>query len=526
MLTRAGKLPELSGCCTWVSSIIFRWCYPHGHRAEKDGQGSTRTVVDFPIWIRCGDGVSGTVYKYETAHFALFYQTSGPNAVYNAAQVDGNGVPVAIDSIGAIAEQCWRLAMDTLGYKAPVGISSLIYYGQAVPSGKMPIEVADMGYANTDAPWNNAMMSLSTDPSLDQINQVGCEIVVENDFLYGSPAKPIQALAAQAPGGILYDYSTPADIYKGWKVAVSREFFHTVEFGYDYAYQYAYHNMCAVWFQLRTFPDINDHWKYLPAFITDKFGGAFASGGSIPYGNYVFVREFAHIFGDSAIRKTWEFRSRRMYIDTATLTEAPWFAEAMDSLGYSQFTLIKDYSMQIADLIYNKPVLLNDGGLYQSPAYVAQPTLTTALPNPSFYDVLQEEYFGVGDATYTWTSIVSGLHFQIDSMPAQSIAYGYIVHLPSLKIEPFDNHVVSAVFAIDTGDTAISAALIGGYLNPIVKIRFTTAPVSGIKNADRLPALFVPTRRVDILGRSLNPDAQGLVIESDGVKTVPAIQLK
>jgi hypothetical protein len=59
-----------------------------------------------------------------------------------------------------------------------------------------------------------------------------------------------------------------------------------------------------------------------------------------------------------------------------------------------------------------------------------------------------------------------------------------------------------------------------------VKIRFTTAPVSGIKNADRLPALFVPTRRVDIIGRSLNPDAQGLVIESDGVKTVPAIQLK
>jgi hypothetical protein len=194
--------------------------------------------------------------------------------------------------------------------------------------------------------------------SLDQINQAGCEIVVENDFLYGSPAKPIQVQAAQAPGGILYDYSTPADIYKGWKVAVSREFFHTVEFGYDYAYQYAYHNMCAVWFQLRAYPGIYDHWKYLPAFISDKFGGAFAAGGSIPYGNYVFVR-----------------------------------GSLRTSLG----------------------------------------TRRSARPGNS----------GRGACT-----------------------------------------------------------------------------------SIRDPALFVPTRRVDILGRSLNPDAQGLVIESDGVKTVPAIQLK
>src|SRR5450759_4026069 len=89
--------------------------------------------------------VAGTVYKYETPHFAIFYQTTGPNAVYNATQVDGNGVPVAIDSIGVYAERSWRLAIDTLGYRTPVGISSVIYYVQAVPTGKIPIEVADMG---------------------------------------------------------------------------------------------------------------------------------------------------------------------------------------------------------------------------------------------------------------------------------------------------------------------------------------------------------------------------------------------
>jgi hypothetical protein len=471
--------------------------------------------------------VTGTVYKYETSHFAIFYQTSGPNAVYNATQVDGSGVPVAIDSIGADAERSWRLAVDTLGFKAPVGISNLIYYAQAVPTGKMPIEVADLGYANNDAPWNNSMMGMSTDPSLDP-NGTGCEIVVENDFLYGSPAKPIQVLAAQAPGGILYDYSNPSDIYKGWKVTVSHEFFHTVEFGYEYAYQYAYHEMCAVWFEIRAYPNIYQHWGYLSGFISNKFGGAFSSGGSIPYGNHVFVRELAHVFGDSAIRKTWEFRSRRMYIDTGSLTEAPWFAEAMDSLGYSQFTLIKDYSVQVADLIYNRPGLFNDAGQYVSPAYVAQPVLSLGVPVAGTRNqtALGPNPFGADDFTYSWTSIPSGLHLKIDSVTAQTICFGYIVHLPSMKIDAYDNHVKSAVLAIDTGDTGISVGFVGGNPYAGALINFSYDPVSGVMKSDRLPAIFFPTRRVDIFGRPLNPDARGFVIESDGAKTIPAIQLR
>jgi hypothetical protein len=470
---------------------------------------------------------SGTVYKYETTHFAIFYQTSGPNAVYNATQVDGNGVPVAIDSIGVFAERSWRLAIDTLGYKTPVGISSLLYYAQAVPTGKIPIEVADVGYASTDAPWDYATMGVTTDPSLDP-QQLGCEIVVENDFLYGSSSKHIQAQVAQAAGGVLYDYSTDADIYKGWKVAVSHEFFHTVEFGYEYAYQYSFHEMSAVWFEIRAYPDIYHHWSYLSGFVSNKFGGAFATGGSVAYGNHVFVREFAHIFGDSSIRKIWEFRSRRMYIDTGSLTEGPWFADAMDSLGYSQFTLIKDYSVQIADLLYNRAGLFNDGALYVNPAYTTKRVLSIGIPVAGTSDqaALGPNPFGADDFTYSWTSVPSGLHLKIDSVTAQVVCFGYIVHLPSMKIEAFDNHVKSAVLAIDTGDTGMSVGLVGGNPYAGALINFSYDPVTGIMKSNKLPAMFVPTRRVDIFGRPVNPDARGLVIESDGVKTVPAIQLR
>lgn len=222
--------------------------------------------------------VTGTVYKYETTHFAIYYQTSGENAVYGSSTVDGNGVPVAIDSIGAYAERSWRLAVDTLGFKAPVGKANCIYYLNSVPSGKMPIEVADVGMANQGSPWNDPTMSIATDPSLDA-NTTGCEILLENDFIYDSN-KPIRDSSKQVSSGILYDFSTAADIYKGWKVTVSREFFHTVEFGYEYGYQYAFHEMCAVWFEVRAYPEIYHHWTYLPKFVSGGFSGAFATGSS------------------------------------------------------------------------------------------------------------------------------------------------------------------------------------------------------------------------------------------------------
>jgi hypothetical protein len=469
----------------------------------------------------------GTVYKYETTHFAIYYQKTDTHAVYGSSNVDGNGVPVAIDSIGAYAERSWRLAVDTLGYKAPVGMTTALYYQQAVPTGKMPIEVVDVGVANTGAPSSTPWMGVTCGPNVDP-NGTGNDILIENDFLYDATLKPIRDSVVQATNRLLYDFSTAADIHKGWKVAVSHEFFHTVEYGYEYAYQYAFHEMCAVWFEIRAYPEIYHHWAYLPNFVTYKYSGAFATGSSHYYSNHAFVREFAHVFGDSAVRKVWEFRSRHMYLNTTTLTEAPWFADAMDSLGYSQVELMKDYSVQIANLLYDQPGLLNDNGLYVNQPYMATPlhSSTSPVAGEKNAETIAPYNFAFNNISYSWQTISSGMHFKVDSVSSKAYAAGYIIHLPSQKITQYDNRGADVVFAIDSGDTALSIAFVVGYPSPSVNIEFTYDAITGVAVAPKSLTAFLPKIRVDLRGRPVNSDYRGLVIESDGVKTVPAIRLR
>jgi len=470
--------------------------------------------------------VTGTVYKYETTHFAIYYQTSGENAVYGSSTVDGNGVPVAIDSIGAYAERSWALAVDTLKYKSPTGMSTTIYYQQATPTGKMPIEVADVGMANQGSPWNDATMGMSTDPSLDS-KGLGCEVLLENDFIYNS-TKPIRDSSKQVSSGILYDFSTAADIYKGWKVTVSHEFFHTIEFGYEYGYQYAFHEMCAVWFEIRAYPEIYHHWTYLPKFVSGGFSGAFATGSSHYYSNHAFVREFAKVFGDSSIRKIWEYRSRHVWLDTKSMTEAPWFSQAMDSLGYSQATLLADYSVELANLLYDHAGLLNDNGLYKNQPYIASPIYKVVTPDTGFSSRLgvTPSAFGFDGITDVWQSLPAGVNFKVNQISQAAYGAGYIVHLPAQRIIQYDNHAANVVVAADSGDTAISATFVTGYPTQSASFEYTKDATTGISSVKKLRNTFIPKTRVDLMGRPVSSDYRGIVIESDGIKTIPTVQVR
>jgi len=470
--------------------------------------------------------VTGTVYTYETAHFAIYYQTSGENAVYGSSTVDGNGVPVAIDSIGAYAERSWALAVDTLKYKSPVGVAKTILYEQTVPTGKMPIEVGDVGVAASGAPYNYPWMGLTSDPSSDP-NGLGCDMVIENDFIYNS-TKPIRDSSTQVSSGILYDFSTAADIYKGWKVTVSHEFFHTVEFGYEYSYQYSFHEMCAVWFEIRAYPEIYHHWTYLPKFVSGGFSGAFATGSSHYYSNHAFVREFAKVFGDSSIRKIWEYRSRHVWLDTGSMTEAPWFSQAMDSLGYSQATLLADYSVELANLLYDHAGLLNDNGLYVNQPYAQSPLFHRGSPDTGITDrsQMEQEYFGFSGYTYSWNSIHVGMHLMIDSLSSNTACNGFITRLPSHNIEQYDCRGRNVVFPINGGDTAISTFYVTGMPNQMVTTEFTYNAVTGISSSKKMRNAFIPKTRVDLMGRPVSSDYRGIVIESDGIKTIPTVQVR
>jgi len=467
--------------------------------------------------------VTGTVYKYETTHFAIYYQTSGENAVYGSSTVDGNGVPVAIDSIGAYAERSWRLAVDTIKFKAPVGVAKTILYEQTVPTGKMPIEVGDAGVAASGAPYNSPWMGLTSDPSSDP-NGLGCDMVIENDFLYDTTLKPIRDSSNQVSSGILYDFSTPADIHKGWKVAVSHEFFRTVEYGYEHKVYNTFLEMCAVWFEMRAYPHIYHHWIYLPKFIAYGYSGAFAASSYDVNNHGSFVRELSHVFGDTAIRKVWEYRAQH----TASDDESVWFSAAMDSLGYSQATLLADYSVELANLLYDHPGVLNDSGLYVNQPYEISSFYHMTATDTGFMNQLPIEIgaFGFDGNTFYWDSIPPNMHVRVDSISSSTVGAGFVVHLPSHKIVQFAYKGKDVILPIDGSDTAISVLFVGGSNPPIIETRLTYAPVTGIASAKKLRAAFIPKIRYDYLGRPVSSDARGVVIESDGEKTVRSVKLK
>jgi hypothetical protein len=466
--------------------------------------------------------VTGTVYKYETEHFAIFYQTTGQNAVAGASQVDGSGVPYAIDSIGKFAEYSWHLAIDTLKYKAPVGVATSTLYQQAVPTGKMPIEVADVGVAVYGTPYNTTTMGMTADPSSDPDHK-GSDMLIENDFLYNSPQQGIQA---KIPSGVLYNYSSVVDMYKGWAVTVAHEFFHTVEFGYDYAYQYAFHEMCAVWFGIHAYPQIHHHWQYLKPFLQSIHSGSFATGSNAIYYNHAFVRVIASLYGDDMIRKIWELRSRFIYIDTKELDEGPWFRKSIDSLGMNEYSIIRELTTQVANLASNRPGVLNDNGQYTDTA-MFQGDSWHGIPDTGFLNTFSVSpgNFGVSEKTLSWSSLPAGMHLRILSIDPSQNEAATVIHQPSLRTITEDNRGTENVLPFDASDTAISV-FFGGFSGMTPAISFTYNPISSIKAGSQSLVQFKPTRRVDPYGRPVSEGYRGIVLESDVHQTIRTVQVR
>lgn len=465
--------------------------------------------------------VTGTVYKYETEHFAIFYQTTGKNAVAGAAQVDGSGVPYAIDSIGKFAEYSWHLAVDTLKYKAPVGRATSLLYQQAVPSGKMPLEVGDVGLAIYGTPYNTTKMGATADPSTDPDHK-GSDILVENDFLYNSPQ---QAIQAKIPSGVLYDYSTYKDMYKGWAVTVAHEFFHTVEFGYEYAYQYAFHEMCAVWFGIRAYPQIHHHWQYLRPFLQNIYSGSFATGTNAIYYNHAFVRVVASLYGDEMIRKIWELRSHYIYLDTGTLDEAPWFRKVIDSLGMNEYSIIKELTKQTAYLGANHPGLLNDSGKYSDTVFQGAKHHWTPDTTMNGGFSMTPGNFGIAIETFGWPALPSGLNLLVPGGNLNLSEATVAIQQPSLQMDLIDNRPATTILGLDPSDTAI-IVYYGGFGGYDLEGRYTHAPATLVSPRRSPTTPLKSIHRFDLYGRPISDSYHGIVIETDGLKSIRTIQVK
>jgi hypothetical protein len=110
--------------------------------------------------------------------------------------------------------------------------------------------------------------------------------VLDNDFV-GFPRSPIQSA----------------------EVTAAHEFFHAIQFGYDFGEDPWLLEATATWMEERIFDDVNDNRQYLPssqaadpATPLDFFSSL---GGSQQYGNWVFFEYLSKRFGNGVVKQIW-----------------------------------------------------------------------------------------------------------------------------------------------------------------------------------------------------------------------------
>ena len=213
-----------------------------------------------------GDGYTVAARRKCRDHFCVHWVPTTRDAPPGRGWVDTNL---------AVLNQVWRAEVGKLGYRAPLAD------GRRGGNGKLDVYLKELGrrglfgYCAPERRSRNARWLASG------------YCVIDNDFArkqFGSP--PRQSL----------------------RVTAAHEFFHAVQFAYDYGEDHWLMESTATWIEERVADKVNDNRQYLrfgqvgqPAQPLDKFN----QQGFNQYGNWAFFEYLSDRFGNGVVRTIW-----------------------------------------------------------------------------------------------------------------------------------------------------------------------------------------------------------------------------
>jgi hypothetical protein len=450
---------------------------------------------------------------YETAHFAIAYTTSGVHAVNQAGLgLNSKGVPVVIDSLGKLAEQVWRLAIDTLGYPAPIPMDSAMGYGAKTRAGKFTIELMDL--VSLQSGWaDQGYFGYASRPSSDPGGLNRLELLLENDFIEGGSNKPLRVIVDPVNNNgdsVLYDYSK--DPLKGWAVAFSHEFYHSLQYHWDAQYLYAFHEMTATWFATRAFPSIRHELQYLQIYLDNYWQSAFRSDSTYPYIHFGFVRALTRAYGDDVLKSLWP-----LHVSLFNPEESVWLHNSLMALKKDESILTMSLLKELLALYANAPSMHNNNGTF----VLRPPTIRKWFLVQDSSD--NSGVSGGGEYCGLLVRLASG-QFEsgwnvefTDDLDSSGAAAG-ILSLPSKTIRVCHPAKGRVVMGKTDGDTAYILGLMPGILDQHTahpNATFTTASQTGTR--PRQPLLMGGSikHRVDLHGRPVTSSTRGVVLERD-----------
>jgi hypothetical protein len=278
----------------------------------------------------------------EQAKALLNGSSASPSAGGRAAAAKhGDATMVMRDlfSLRAALDPAQRKVADAILARPTDGANDDYGYGYTVPAvkkckGHFCIHwVTSTADAPPSQAWVNQMLNLMNKVWKKEVNKLGYRQPVEdrgrggNDKfdvylkqlgdqgLYGfcAPERRKPGFEWLASGFCVLDndFSTlefPLPPMQSAQVTAAHEFFHAIQFGYDYGEDAWLLEATATWMEERAYDNVNDNRQYLPAgqlVDSETPLDFFNSSGSEQYGNWVFFEFLSKNFGNGAIKKVW-----------------------------------------------------------------------------------------------------------------------------------------------------------------------------------------------------------------------------
>ncbi len=174
----------------------------------------------------------------------------------------------------AVVDSVWSTIVDQLGYRAP------LTDGAKGGSPLFDVYLKDIG--------NQGFYGYCVPERRVKKKTASAYCVLDNDFS-----------AAQFPNG------TPGD---NLAVTAGHEFFHAVQYAYDYAEDPWMLESTATWMEERIATQVNDNRQYFPwsqIYAPYIPLDAFSRSSSFQYGNWVFWEYLSTNYGISFVKKAW-----------------------------------------------------------------------------------------------------------------------------------------------------------------------------------------------------------------------------
>ena len=279
-LYKSGSLNRLKNNKTMLLVEAKR----HFDRLTPEAQTAFKKVMSRPT------GFTKTYDETTKNFFRFYYATTGTDSV-SSTDANSNGTPDYIENMAQAFTRALN-TYDSLGYnRPPIAASDSGKYCVFVSSSSAGDYVYGYSEPETDIGDNPATTLVET-------QSVTSFMVMRSEYAdFGT---------------------TPAELQIAMEVTAGHEFFHAIQFGYEYDNMSPYFmEMCATWGEDITFATDDDNWQYLTSIFDtpdvsldfDDYYDDVSSTSDYAghcYSAWIFMRYLTDQYGADVVRQAYE----------------------------------------------------------------------------------------------------------------------------------------------------------------------------------------------------------------------------